>query len=256
MLAALIGAAIIAPVAAGTLPAGFSQLAALSASTAGIALAWIEGRGGAVRELLSRGLRWRVGASWWLVALLLPAIPPVVSLYLATPFTQHAVSWSGVQPLYTVIPSLVLLIVFAGIGEEFGWRGFAIPRVESKHTALMACLIIGSFHALWHLPLFFIKGEMYQTLAAQIGIVPAFLGYAALVLGLTVQLAWIFNNTGGSVLLAAVYHGAGNAWAGYVDVYRGQLANAVAFMGAQVLLGLVLLVVFGPARLRRGTATA
>jgi hypothetical protein len=165
------------------------------------------------------------------------------------------VDWTGLAPVYSVIPTLLFLIVFAGLGEEFGWRGFAMPRLQSRHNALTTSLIIGAFHAVWHLPLFFLKGEMYQTLALEIGYVPAFLGYAILVLALSVQLAWIFNNTRGSVLLAAVYHGAGNAWNGYIDIYRGQIAGPVVYVGLMVVVSIVVIIIYGPASLTRGKGT-
>jgi hypothetical protein len=72
---------------------------------------------------------------------------------------------------------------------------------------------------------------------------------------LSVQLAWIFNNTRGSVLLAAVYHGAGNAWNGYVDIYRGQLAGPVVYVAVMVVVSIMVVIIYGPASLTRGKGT-
>jgi hypothetical protein len=255
-LAMALGAALLAPVVAGVAPPAFLQLAALSASAAGFILAAVDGGRSAVRELLRRVLIWRVGLGWWLFALLFPIIPAIATLYLAGAVGKHPVDWTGLGPVYRAIPTLLFLIVFAGLGEEFGWRGFALPRLQPRHRALVASLIIGTFHALWHLPLFFVKGEMYDTLVRQVGLAPAFLGYAALVLALSVQLAWIFNNTKGSVLLAAVYHGAGNAWNGHIDIYRGQMANLVAYIALMLLVSIIIVIVYGPATLARNKGTA
>lgn len=253
LLAMALGALLLAPAAAGLVPPGFSQLAALSASAAGFILAAIEGGRAAVRELSRRALIWRVGWGWWLLALLFPVLPAVATVYLAGIAGRHAVDWTQLAPAYTMVPALVLLIVFAGLGEEFGWRGFAVPRLQVRHNALTTSLIIGAFHSLWHLPLFFVEGEMYHTLMQQIGFLPAFLGYAVLVTALAVQLTWIFNNTRGSVLLAAVYHGAGNAWNGYIDIYRGELAGPVAYVVLMVVVSVALVVGYGAETLAGGT---
>ncbi|HEX9166312.1 MAG TPA: CPBP family intramembrane glutamic endopeptidase [Gemmatimonadales bacterium] len=251
LLAMALGAALLAPAATGLVPPAMMQLAALSASAAGLILAAIEGGRSAVRVLLGRALIWRVGLQWWLFALFFPILPSVATVYLAGAAGRHTVDWSQLPPAYTALPALVFLIVFAGLGEEFGWRGFAVPRLQSRHSALTTSLIIGGFHSLWHLPLFFVKGEMYHTLGLQVGYLPAFLGYGLLVTALAVQLTWIFNNTGGSVLLAAVYHGAGNAWNGYIDIYRGELAGPVAYVALMVVVSVALVVWYGPGTLTR-----
>src|SRR5215216_4085011 len=104
VLALIFGTAPSLAVAAGLLPTWASQLSALSAGTAGIILAAMEGRKGGVRELLGRFLIWRVGIQWWAFALLFMIIPAVAALYLFHLFGGPAVDWSGLSPLYSVIP--------------------------------------------------------------------------------------------------------------------------------------------------------
>jgi membrane protease YdiL (CAAX protease family) len=249
VLAMAIGGILVAPVLAGVAPVALTQLGALSASLAGIILAGVEGGKPSVRELLGRALIWRVGIGWWLFALLFPIIPALAAMALA-PWFGATVDWSNLAPLYTVLPTLVILIVFAGFGEEFGWRGFAVPRVQRRRSPLVASLIIGGFHAVWHVPLFFVKGEAYHDLVLRFGFLPPFLGYSLLVLALSVQLVWLFNRTNGSVLLAAVYHGAGNAWNGYLDISRGQMIGLYLYIGLMVLISAGIVVGSGPAMLR------
>ena len=251
LVAVAFGSALVAPVLAGWLSPQFLQLGALSASAAGFVVAAAEGGKASVRESLTRGRIWRVGVRWWLAAVFLPLVPALAAISLAAAYTNQPVDWSALGPWYSVIPVMLVLITFAGLGEEFGWRGFALPRLRLRHNALVATLIIGGFHALWHIPLFLVKGEAYNTLASQIGFLPAFLGYACLVLALSFQLTWIFANAGGSVLLAAVYHGAGNAWAGYVAIDRAGLAGQVAFTAVHVMVAVLLVVLFGPRTLSR-----
>ena len=256
VLAMALGAALVAPVFAGVAPPGFLQLGALSASAAGFILAAVEGGRSAVRELLRRVLIWRVGLGWWLFALLFPVIPAVATLYLAGAVGKHAVDWTGLAPVYSAIPGLLFLIVFAGLGEEFGWRGFAVPRLQSRHNALITSLIIGAFHSIWHTPLFFVEGVIQHTMAQEVGFVPAFLGYSIFITAVAVQLTWLFNNTKGSVLLVAVFHGAINAWNGYIDIYRGQMAGIYAYTALMVVVSIIVVIVYGPETLSRRKGSA
>jgi uncharacterized protein len=251
LVALAFGPALVAPVLAGWLPSSFLQLGALSASVAGFVVAAVESGKPGVRELLGRARIWKVGKRWWLASLMLPLVPAIGAIYLAAAYTTTSVDWSPVGPLYSVIPSMLILIVFAGLGEEFGWRGFALPRLFSRHTAVISTLIVGAFHSMWHLPLFFIKGEAYHGYAEQLGLLPAFFGYAIFVIAFAFQLSWIFINTRGSVLLAAVYHGAGNAWVGYLAIDRGGLAGPIALVVTNVALAFGLFVIQGPRALTR-----
>ncbi len=252
VLASILGTAPSLVVAAGLLPTWASQLGALSASTAGIILAAIEGRKGGVRELLGRVLIWRVGIQWWAFALLFMIILAVAALYLFSLFGGPAVDWSGLDPLYSVVPSMIILIIFAGMGEEFGWRGFALPRLQARHNALVSSLIIGALWSLWHIPLYFMKGTTQYDWQTEGGLILTFLGYSAFVIAWSIQYTWVFNNTKGSVLLAAVVHGAGNAWLSYIDVFsRGHFGGIMALSIVSVIVSIIIVLMSGPTNLSR-----
>jgi len=232
VLAMIFGFAPALIVATGLLSPDWMQLGALSSSLAAVVLVMIEGRKGGLRELLSRALIWRVGVRWWLFAVFFMIVPSVASLYLYHLLGGPTVDWSGLKPLYTVVPNFILLTLAAGIGEEFGWRGFLLPRLQTRHNALVSGLIVGVAWATWHVPLFFIKGTSQYEQQLDGGLLPAILGYAVFVIVQSVQFTWLFNNTKGSVLLAAVFHGASNAWAGYLgmgDIPFGGILTLVAF---------------------------
>ena len=238
-------------VATGLLSPAWTQLGALSASLAAIVLVVIEGRKGGLRELLGRALIWRVDIQWWLFALFYVIAPSVAALYLYNLLGGPAVDWSGLRPLYTVVPSFIFLTIAAGVAEEFGWRGFLLPRLQTRHNALVSGLIVGVAWATWHVPLFFIKGTGQYEQGLQGGLLPAILGYAAFVIAQSVQFTWLFNNTRGSVLLAAVFHGASNAWGGYIDVYRGHFNGILVFMAISVLITVIIVVMAGAMDLSR-----
>ena len=195
-------------------PTGFAQMGALSASLAAFLLAGLEGGRKSIIALLRRALIWRVGFGWWLVAVLYLAPVALIALIISALSGNAFFEPSSLRPLYTVLPMMIVLIVLAGLGEEWGWRGYLLPKLQQRHNALISSLIVGVFHSLWHIPLFMVEGTAQYGWAADVGFLSAFLGYALFVIAWAVQLTWVFNNTGGSVLMVAVVHGAGNAWIG------------------------------------------
>jgi len=251
LLAMILGFAPALAVAVGWLPPAAMQLGALSSSLAAIVLVLIEGRKGALRELLGRALIWRVGIRWWIFALFFMIVPSVASLYLYNLLGGPGVDWSRLQPLYKIVPMFIFLTIAAGIGEEFGWRGFLLPRLQARHNALVSGLIVGVAWAVWHIPLFFIKGTSQYEQQLEGGLLPAILGYSAFVIANSVLFTWLFNNTRGSVLLAAVFHGASNTWGGYIDVYRGHFNGIIVFMAVSVLVTFFIVVMAGAKDLSR-----
>jgi len=255
-LAFFLGGLPLALVAAELLPLEYSQLGALSASIAGVVLAAVEGGRERVRELLSRGLVWRVSFTWWAAALLYLAPLAATALYFGTMATGMTFDWSALRPIYQILPMMLVLIILAGLGEEFGWRGFLLPRLQRKHSALTSSLIIGSFHSLWHIPLFLVEGTAQSDWAQQIGLLPAFFGYSVFVVAWAIQLTWFFNNSKGSVLLVATVHGAGNAWiGGYFDISgnTGITGNNI-LTALMVILSLAIIVFTGRAHHSRATS--
>jgi membrane protease YdiL (CAAX protease family) len=255
VLAMVFGTAPILAVNAGLLPQGADQLGAFSASLAAIVLAALEGRKGGVKELLGRILIWRVGVRWWAVALFITVIPSIASLYLFQAFGGPAVDWSGLAPLPSVVPMIIMLTILAGVGEEFGWRGFALPRLQARHNALVSSLIVGVIWAIWHIPLFFTRGTTQNEWLMQAGPIVPIVGYGGFVIVNSMVFTWLFNNTRGSVLLAAVMHGAANAWVGgYIDVYRGEFGGVLAYGAVSVVVSLLVLLLAGSANLSRTNA--
>ncbi|HEX8041666.1 MAG TPA: type II CAAX endopeptidase family protein [Chryseosolibacter sp.] len=109
--------------------------------------------------------------------------------------TGHLVNTGLDQPLNLLawlLPSL-----FYGFGEEAGWRGFALPFLQSKHSAFTATVILASIWACWHIPSFFYRYELKGV------------AYAGFLMGLfagAVWLTFLYNYTKGSTLSASIWH--------------------------------------------------
>ena len=134
---------------------------------AGIALSWLTGGRDEVRRLLRRLFAWRVGFRWYLFALLSPAVLFTASLWIKSLCTHSAfdLSVAPVRLLYPNVSPLVILpvslltgLLIGPLNEEIGWRGFALPDLQSKFSPLSASTILGVVWAVWHLSLFYISG--------------------------------------------------------------------------------------------------
>jgi membrane protease YdiL (CAAX protease family) len=168
-----------------------------SPTISAIFLSWMIGGVTEVKHLLAGFTRWKVGVGWYLAALFLLLGPLVIAMvYIALGHPPV-----GLRPGVTLFSLLgiTLFQLFSGpIAEEAGWRGFALPRLESKHGALVASLILGAIWTFWHLPFF------YMTGATQMGIPMPI--YLFLVVTLTIYLTWLYNNTRGSLAITTLAH--------------------------------------------------
>lgn len=157
-----------------------------------VATAIADGTSG-LRTYFSRIVRWRVGVKWYAVALLLPFLINLAAIGLN--IVSGAEMETNIQlPSAPQVAAFFLMIFFfISLGEEPGFRGFALPRLLTGRSALSASLILGVLHVIWHLPLF-IGGDM------------PFFSTALIILAGAVLFTWIFNNTNGSVLVAMLFH--------------------------------------------------
>jgi CAAX protease family protein len=196
----------------------------------------------AVRDLFSRMIRWRVHPIWYVAALLLTGILSLVSIgiHIALGGTHQV---GVLLSLRDLLPSLLFQIFFFLLTEETAWRGFALPRLQARYSALTASLILGVLWGLWHLPLFFIPGSFQST-------VP-FIGFILSAVATTIMMTWLFNHTRGSVLIAAIFHGATDATIAYSNVMSGDLRLFWVFIVVQWLAAALIILTQGQAYLSK-----
>ena len=165
--------------------------------------------GGSIRAWASRIVRWRVPLRWWIVTL---AIPVVVFGTTSVGFALlgYEAELSRLpDPLLTFLPTLVGLSLIAGLGEEPGWRGFALPRLQEKYSPLGATLLLGSVWAFWHLPVFFIDPRSSHGITDPVVLIGMVILTAVGIVLYSFFYTWIYNRTG-SVLLMMLLHGGFN----------------------------------------------
>jgi hypothetical protein len=264
IVALLLGAIFTAPFIASTLglisPLPFVVIfgAAFSASLAAVIVTAIIGGWAGVKALLSKFLIWRFGVGWWLATLLLPIVPVVGGLLLNGLFGGRGLDASQFQPLSFIVPYLLIKTIQAGVGEEFGWRGFALPRLQRRHNALVSSIIVGVMHGLWHVPLYFADVGMPQyTERLAWGFVPALLLDTAMVIIWSILYTWLYNNSKGSVLRTCVFHAAIPTWTAYFGLSGGLAGtgidlSAIVWFGVLfAVMAIAVIVFYGPKHLSR-----
>jgi hypothetical protein len=153
-----------------------------------------------LRELGSRMIRWRVRWYWYAAALGLP-----LAVHLAV-VGLNVAAGAGV-PSLTFTSLTTFLMVFAvrlvnpadgPLGEHPGWNGVVLPGLQADRSPLLATMILAPLVAGWHLPLFFLEEGGLQPSVLVAGLVTT--------MAVTFWYAWLFNHTGGSVLMVVVAH--------------------------------------------------
>jgi membrane protease YdiL (CAAX protease family) len=165
----------------------------------GVFVTWVAGGRQGLRELFSRVVLWRIGLKWYAIALAVPIIMAFLAIGLYKVLGNPAPDPAPASQLWLVF----LSAAFTGaMGEELGWRGTALPRLQARWNALISSLILGVLWGLYHLPSFLLSGLPLQDM-------PLF-PFMIAALGLTILVTWTFNRTGGSLIPVFLYHFAFN----------------------------------------------
>jgi uncharacterized protein len=175
-----------------------------------LAAALVAWRTGRLREWAGGIVRWRVPARWWAVALGLPvAFAAVVHLVFALAGIDAVdLSLLPAQAISYLPVLVVLTIVGGGLNEEPAWRGFALPQLQERLSALRATLVLGTAWAVWHLPSFAFPEIRNGLELGQFGFLAA--GALVEVVAWAFVFTWLYNHTA-STLLCIVLHGGINA---------------------------------------------
>jgi membrane protease YdiL (CAAX protease family) len=222
------------PMAAGSLGwlrlnlAWWGGVGALSPTVVGIAVAYREGRGAGVRGMFSRLGRWRVGAGWYTLALLLRAGLGFVAVGAVALGMPAPVRLGDTAPAALV--GLMLALLVFNVAEEIGWTGFAYPRLRRLFGPLEVGVIVGLVAILWHLP-FWLAGK--PTFPLLLVPLPVYVLPSAL---LTV---WLLEHTRQSVLISALSHLATNVTMTTLLLVPQVLADVPVYLVYASLLWLV-----------------
>jgi len=175
-----------------------TALGAFGPGAAGAAVTRL--RGDSLRAWLATVFEWRRPLRWYGLAIAVSVVGAlgVAAVVFSLAGVPDSSSLGPLVPLFLF--NMVLSTLLTGGNEEFGWRGFALPHLQRRFSALTAGGLVGGVWALWHLPMFVYGVYRLSPLL-----------YAASVVGFAVILTWYYNASDGSVLGAVLLHGTINA---------------------------------------------
>lgn len=149
-----------------------------------------------VKRLLKGALRWRFNPIWYFFAIFIVALLRFTNIGLHIKAVPIPTEWMNFGLIFIIGQLWVV------IGEEYGWRGFALPRLQKQIGSLGASLVLGLLWASWHLPMFFIPGSPQYTDS----FFYSFSQYVCLVTFWSIIMTMLYNRTNGSVLVCMIFH--------------------------------------------------
>jgi membrane protease YdiL (CAAX protease family) len=178
------------------------------------------------RKLFRRYGQWRVGLPWYALAIFgFPIIYLIAgSIVLGgVPLADLRANWTTFFSPYLL--AVLIFPAFLTWGEEPGWRGFALTRMQKSYHPLLATVIVGFFHALWHLPVF-----IYVSGPIPLGPfdLPSFALNTLVTIATAILFTWVFNNARGSILIAVLVHASLNATPAWMSALIPNYPEAAA----------------------------
>jgi membrane protease YdiL (CAAX protease family) len=194
-----------------------------------------------MRDLLGRCPRWRVGIGWYLLALLgLPLVTLLVAnVFLGTaPLEALAQKW----PLFFTmfLPSIFIPLVITHLFEETGWTGFMQDTLQDRRGPLLASILVAPAFALFHLPLIFLEAPQITLALVPVALFQIAIQAMASIF-FRVVIMWLYNSTGRSVLIVALFHSSFNSVTG--SEYATRFVKEIIAGPAAVPIGLAVVAV-------------
>ncbi len=189
-----------------------------------------------IKHLILGWAKWKVSPLWYLVAL-----SPVLLSFITLGIYRKLYGVFPTTEVFTnptiLLPLLLMLLLTGATGEQLGWRGFALPWLQTKMSALLSSIILGLIWSFWHIPLWF-AGIGHEYLP--------FWAYTIIGVSFSILVTWVCNNTRGSMLIASLFHLFLNLGVSMIDPKAIPLL-AVVF----ALYALIIIMIFGAQTLSR-----
>lgn len=161
-----------------------------------IVIGFVIKRKGGIKHLLLGWTKWKMHPGWYLLV-----FSPVLFGFIVIGLYSMIYSYSPSTGLFAdpfeFLGLLVLITITGAMGEELGWRGFALPKLQSKMSALNASILLGILWSLWHLPLWF-AGIGFETIP--------FWAYMLIGISFSILITAACNSTNGSLVAASLFH--------------------------------------------------
>ena len=193
-------------------------------------------RKGATKALFWGWAKWRVKPIWYILTLS-PIVVSFITIYLYNLLYRYYPSTGVLTNPFSFLFLLIMATLTGATGEQLGWRGFALPWLQTKMNALFSSILLGFIWSLWHLPLWF-AGIGYETIP--------FGAYTLIGISFSIVVTWACNNTEGSMVIASLFHLFLNVSINLLNK-EAYTIYAVVFFLASVFITII----YGPQKLSR-----
>ena len=171
-----------------------------------------------IKTFLSQSLNFKFKPKYVLIALALPLLIHLIAHYLAPAFgfeTAKSLFPAEVSlpAIVLAIPYFFLMVLIGGGQEEFGWRGYAQEPLQEKIGAIPASLVIGVIWGFWHLPLWFMEGDMHNAYS--------FFAFVIMTTSISLIYTWLFNSSGKNLVVVIIFHAMNNTAAPLLPFLHG-----------------------------------
>lgn len=169
---------------------------------ASLFLSYKENGKNGIKNLLRKGKDYTFKKQWWAVILLL--FPGLIFVaYAISVFVNDFIPVSEAKGMYWFIPFIFFLVLATSgpLQEEFGWRGYVLPRLQAKYSPFISSLILGVIWAAWHLPQFLVPPEK----TGMFYVTPIW-SFILTIISTSIIFTWVYHHTNGSILAMLLLH--------------------------------------------------
>ena len=162
-----------------------------------------------MKELLKKIIVWKISPLYYVFAIFYTAASVFIPSFICTMLGLDYRVYFGTQLAgisltspFMVFACFFAVMFFGGpVGEELGWRGFVLPRLQKRFSPITASIIIGVIWSCWHIPMFLVHAEGYDI---------SFIRYLFETIWLAILFTWLYNHTKGSLLIPILFHSVDN----------------------------------------------
>ncbi len=201
-----------------------------------------------VKCLWKRGFNFKIPIKWLALIIFLPLCITGISLYLKILFGGEKPDLQLMtNPIAILVTFLFLFFLGGSFAEEFGWRGYALDRLQQKWNALVSSLILGFIWGLWHLPVFFAEGLSQSYIP--------FWAFLIWTMSLSILFTLFHNNTNGNILVALLFHTMGNLSFALFPIvemkHGGDQRGFIYFIILYAIISMIVVLIWGYKKLSR-----
>jgi len=207
---------------------------------AALTLVGREGGWSGIKTFFGQALDFHIKPVYIIIALALPLLIHLIAHYLALAAGLDVAktlfpSEVSVAPIVLAIPYFFLMLILGGGQEEFGWRGYAQEPLQEKIGVIPASLVIGLIWGIWHLPLWFMAGDLHSAYS--------YLAFVMMTTSISIVYAWLYNSSGKKLIVVIFFHAMSNTAAPLIPFLHGIEGKPESaywiYAAVNVLLGII-----------------